>query len=112
MLRDFRTLTKPAAQRAGLTVKGQVNHSKWFRDPATGVHSNDIESEWARFKLWYRRKFAYMRASNHTSHAKRRQLLEDHVVEYVYYTNVGQSMGAVMKAFVGATKRVHHVAGV
>ena len=42
----------PAVQRAGLNMEGQVCHVDTFRNPATGVHSNDIESEFAKFKAW------------------------------------------------------------
>lgn len=91
--------TPPAAIAAGQQLMGSCNHSRNYRNPATGVHSNDIESEWARFKLWYRTKFAFVRAGPGKSEEAARQVIENHMWEYMYYTNVGDSMDAVMRAF-------------
>ena len=41
--------TPAAVQGAGSQMMGTVKHSQCWRNPRTGVHSNDIESEFARF---------------------------------------------------------------
>ena len=78
---------------------GSVNHQDYWRDPVTGVHSNDAESEWARLKLFLRTKYSYARASNNTNEFAQDASIELKIAEYVYYTNVGRTMDAVMKAF-------------
>ena len=64
----------------------------------TGVHSNDIESEFARFKLFLRTKYARASATNHTDTAMKDLSMERKLAEYVFYTNVGRSMDKVMTA--------------
>ena len=80
-------------------MEGTVNHSQSWRNPETGVHSNDAESEFARFKLFVRVKYDYMRNSNASSEKLKGLAMERKLAEYVFYTHVGRSMKAVMSAF-------------
>ena len=91
--------TEAAAKKANLKVKGTVNHNKGFRNPVTGVHTNDVESEFARLKLFLRSKFGYVRSSNSTDVARKDEVLLLNVAEYVFYTNVGRDMASIMSAF-------------
>ena len=75
------------------------SYSKGSRNPDTGVHSNDAESEFARFKLFVRVKYGYMRATNATDKVKKDRALELKLAEYVFYTNVGRDMQHIMAAF-------------
>ena len=90
--------TPVAARRADLEMEGTVNHSKTFRDPDTGVHSNDIESEFGRFELWMRKKFAYNRMGNQATEEKKRSEFHRKLVESMFYTNVERSMSCIMEA--------------
>ena len=91
--------TEAAAKKANLKVKGTVNHNKGFRNPVTGVHTNDVESEFARLKLFLRSKFGYVRSSNSTDVARKDEVLLLNVAECVFYTNVGRDMASIMSAF-------------
>ena len=79
-------------------MKGTVNHSDNWRDPITGVHSNDAESKFARFKLFVRVKYDYVLATNVKSKSGKDRALELKLGEYVFYTNVGRDMAHVMSA--------------
>ena len=52
ILSDEWRATAPVVDAAGLRVEGQVNHNENFRHPATGIHSNGVESEFGRVKSW------------------------------------------------------------
>ena len=80
-------------------MKGTTNHSKNWRNPVTGTHSTDIESEFARFKLFLRVKYNWVRATNTQKAALKDWALECKLGEYVFYTNVGRSMEKIMGAF-------------
>lgn len=41
-------------QQLGYTHK-TVNHSRFFRDPTTGVCTNHVEGYWSKLKQWLRR---------------------------------------------------------
>ena len=96
---DEWTATPPAVNAAGSTMKGTCNHSAHWRDPVTGIHSNDAESEFARFKLFIRVKYDFMRATNSRDKKIQDRALELKLAEYVFYTNVGREMKHVMQAF-------------
>ena len=97
---DEHPSTPSAADQAGFTIDGRVCHRKEFRNPATGVHTNDVESEFARFKLWHRTKFAFVRvaAASESDESTRRANVMRKVMEYTFYTNVGRKMSDVMMA--------------
>ena len=91
--------TPGAVEAAGSSMLGTCNHSKSWRNPITGIHSNDAESEFARFKLFVRVKYDYMRATNATDPMKKDRAMELKLAEYVFYTNVGREMRHIMAAF-------------
>ena len=91
--------TPGAVAGAGSNLRGTVNHSKNWRNPETGYHSNDIESEFARFKLFLRTKYDWVRATNNKNPVLKDLALERKMAEYVFYTNVGRTMAHVMEAF-------------
>jgi hypothetical protein len=64
-----------------------VNHQKEFR-AADGTHTNDAESEVARFKLWSRGKWSTVRTVNSKSSVKKQAVLKKHVDEYIVQTNL------------------------
>ena len=96
---DEWTATPPAVNAAGSTMKGTSNHSQSWRNPVTSVHSNDVESEFARFKLFIRVEYDHMRATNSTDYHTKDRALELKLAEYVFYTNVGRDMKHIMSAF-------------
>ena len=56
-----------------------VKREKHFRDPSTGFHTNDAESENNRLKQWFRTRYGEL------------QLNASEMDEYVFYVNVGSS---------------------
>ena len=56
-----------------------VKCEKHFRDPSTGFHTSDAESENNRLKLWFRTRYGEL------------QLNASEMDEYVFYVNVGSS---------------------
>ena len=80
-------------------MEGSVCHDENWRNPETGHHSNDAESEFARLKLLLRTKYGYVRQSNNKNFSKKDRTLELNVAEYLFYTNVGRDMENIMKAF-------------
>ena len=95
--------TEPAVVGQGRVMEGQVSHTHSFRHSETGIHSNDIESEFARFKLWSLTKFGSFRASNAPLEGDKRLELARKLIEYMFYVNVGKKMSDVMSAFSYAT---------
>jgi len=89
----------PAMIGAGSVMEGSVNHSQNWRNPDTGHHSNDAESEFARFKLFLRVKYDYVRTSNAKETVAKDRNMELKLAEYIFYTNVGNKMEHVMNAF-------------
>ena len=78
------------------------NHAQNFRNKKTGVHSNDAESEMARFKKWTRSKWTATRTVNSKSAAKKKAHLHKHVQEYILQTNLGKDMAVTMSTLVAA----------
>ena len=62
---DERKASKPALKTAGCKLAGTVHHAAGFRNPKKGHHTNDAESENARYKLWVRNKYSFVRSSIH-----------------------------------------------
>ena len=96
---DMWPSTAAASSMSGRELLGQVNHTYTFRDDVTGIHTNDIESEWNRLKTWYEKKYYRLRGSRACGEQQQRVVLELHLYEYMYYTNVGRSMADIMMAF-------------
>ena len=105
--------TEKAAANLKLPVK-VVNHNKTFR-AADGTHTNDVESEIAKFKLWPRGKWAKVRTLNSHCSEKKQTALKSHLDEYVAQTNLGTGMrlrmSQVMYAFrlLDTAKKYPHV---
>jgi hypothetical protein len=78
---------------------GSVSHRRGFRNPKTGYHSNDAESEVGRFKEFIKVKYSWVRTSNATTDAKKDVQPQRRIAEYMFYTNVGRSMDDIMKAY-------------
>ena len=87
--------TVGAVERLGYQHADPIVHGREFRDHETGFHSNDIESEFNRFKRWVRQRYGQLPPGGNASHAEFEDL---DLYEYTFYNNVGDSMGAVMKA--------------
>ena len=95
----------PAKREMKWKLLPPVIHQKWFRDPKTGVHTNDAESEIARVKGWMRKKaFTRGRAKNSDSPDS---ILQCHLDEFMFLKNMGKEMSTVMAAFV-FTNQVKH----
>jgi len=98
---DGWTATKAATEELGYRHPPPVVHKEHFRDPATGYHTNDAESEMNRAKSWCRKKYAFVRGNS--KHADEEDgsdgILSAHMDEYVYRTNIGDDFESVMKAF-------------
>lgn len=94
--------TAVAAAKQKLPLK-QCNHKQNMRDPKTGVHTNDAESEASRYKLWSRGKWSKVRSINKKTPEAKQKHLKQHVSEYIAQTNVGENMmlkmEQVMEAF-------------
>ena len=92
---DKWTATVSAVKQLGFRHCPPINHSKYFRDNATGFHSNDIESEFNLIKCFVRERYGRLVMTNEES-------LDDleagELYEHQFYTNVGQTMDKVMKA--------------
>ena len=77
-------------------LPGKV-HQKWFRDPTTGLHSNDAESEISKLKGWMRKRYGSIRGragpEDEVDHN-----LASKVDEYMFLNNIGSSMDNVMEA--------------
>ena len=82
---DGWTSTKTAVEQLGYKHAPPVKHDSVYRDPTTGFHTNDAESENARLKSWSRRRYG------------RLNLSEAEMCEYVYYVNAGASMPCVLR---------------
>ena len=91
--------TKKAVQELGYSMPPEmVNHSKWFRDPATGYHTNDAESEINRLKSWMRKKYGRVQTRGSGDEEPDR-ILTAHLDEFMVLKNVGNAMSTIMRAF-------------
>lgn len=96
--------TVGAVQRLGYKHADPIVHGREFRDRQTGFHSNDIESEFNRFKRWVRQRYGQLQTGGDESHEDYADL---DLYEYTFYINVGNSMGAVMKALAHSQGGAH-----
>ena len=76
--------TEKAVKSLGYRYAPPVKHEKHFRDPNTGFHTNDAESENSRLKRWSRQRYGKL------------QLNEHELDEYVFYVNVATSAHGVL----------------
>ena len=77
--------TNQAVQDLGYDCADPVVHEDGWRDTKTGFHTNDVESENQRVKGWSRKRYGRLNINSHE------------MDEYIFYTNVGTDMVAVMK---------------
>ena len=77
--------TESAVTELGYKHPPSVKHDKGYRDPKTGFHTNDAESENARVKGKNRVRYGKL------------QLNEQELAEYVFYVNLGKSMSKVLE---------------
>lgn len=73
-----------------------VNHSITWRDTASGFHSNDVESEFARLKKWIRERYGQLHFEKANDNED--DIDEGDLYEYTFYTNVGKGIYDVVKA--------------
>ena len=88
---DGWTSTQSAVRKLGFNCAPPVVHERNWRDPATGFHINDAESENARLKMWNRRRHGHLR------------LRGNDMAEYVFYVNLGDSVSSVMQGLAAAS---------
>ena len=96
---DKWTSTVAAVKSEGYKHADPIIHGKEFRNRDTGFHSNDIESEFNRFKRWLRERYGALKV-NSASTTNQHDCDDLDMYEYMYYINVGASMHDVMAAFV------------
>ena len=76
-------------------------HADNWRDPDSGYHTNDVESENHRMKMWLRQRYSKLRLNRMSEEGNESELdsvcVYD-VYEYCHYVNVGKSMEAVMQS--------------
>ena len=93
--------TAAAARNLGLKIK-ECQHSQNFRNKNTGFHSNVAGSEFARFKLWSRQKWARMRTVNSRDQSAQKAHMEGHVAKYILQTNCGNNMRLPLRTVLNA----------
>lgn len=96
--------TEKGVKALGYRMAPPVKHNLNFRDPLTGYHTNDAESEINRVKAWTRRKYAKLggKTSKSADPDGPDPIIESHLDEFMYLKNVGSDIDTVMKAFVFA----------
>ena len=84
LVHDGWSSTVSAVEALGYRSAPPVVHEDGYRDRKTGFHTNDVESENARLKLWNRHRYGKL------------QLNRQELDEYVFYANIGGSMSDVL----------------
>ena len=98
--------TTKAAKDNGLKMLGTCDHGTNFRNPRTGVHSNDAESEVARYKKWHRSKWTSVRTLHTKDQSKKQKHMEGKISEYVLQTNIGDAMQVDMATIMQALSKL------
>ena len=83
---DKSSYGEKAAKQMGYRHAPAVNHGTGWRDFKTGFHSNDAESENARFKRFSRRRYS-----------GKLNLSASFLYEYAFYVNMGDSISIIMQ---------------
>ena len=85
----------------GMKHAPPVIHAKHWRDPETGNHSNDAESENARLVMWMRQRYSKCRIKKSSlagtgdeTDLANTDILD--IFEYAHYVNIGATMTQVM----------------
>ena len=88
--------TKP---REGTKAAPPVNHSRGWRDRATGFHSNDIESEFSRLKRAVRERYGRLSFQSQGQEDDTAEAIDaGDLFEYAFKVNVGDSFCDCLKA--------------
>ena len=92
--------SSPALADIGFKSAPPVNHSQGWRDRATGFHSNDIESEFSRLKMYVRERYGRLSFQcQGADDAEETDAVDaGDLYEYTFKTNVGNSFFDVLKA--------------
>ena len=98
--------TTKAAKEGGLKMLGTGVHGTNFRNPKTGLHGNDAESEVARYKKWHRSKWTSVRTLNTKDQAKKQNHPEGKILEYVLQTDTGDAMQVDMATIMQALSKL------
>ena len=98
--------TTKAAKDNGLKMLGTCDHGTNFRNPKTGVHSNDAESEVARYKKWHRSKWTSVRTLNTKDQSTKQKHMKGKISEYVLQTNIGDAMQVDMATIMQALSKL------
>ena len=77
-----------------------------FVNPKTGVHSNDAESEVARYKKWHRSKWTSVRTLNTKDQSTKQKHMKGKISEYVLQTNIGDAMQVDMATIMQALSKL------
>ena len=85
LVHDGWTSTNAAIEALGYKHPPSVIHEDGYRDPTTGFHTNDVESENARLKTKNRTRYGHL------------HLNENELAEYVYYVNLGSTISKVLQ---------------
>ena len=85
LVHDGWTSTQAAVEQLGYKHAPAVKHDEGYRDVETGFHTNDAESENSRVKGWNRHRYGKL------------MVTKEEMDEYVFYVNVGEGIGDVMK---------------
>ena len=110
-----------AVKQLGYRHAPAVNHTTGWRDRVTGFHSNDVESENARFKTWLRCRYTRLKGiitdkveadveDDNIYEDKEVELLD--LYEYCHYINLGDTMKDIAFALAsqdGGCERRHYL---
>ena len=111
LVHDSWKASSAAIANLGYKAAPPVNHSKGWRDPNAGFHSNDIESEFSGLKRMVRERYGRLSfQATAMAAASSRSQNEDHddddviqagdLYEYVYRVNVGDTFDDILKALI------------
>ena len=91
--------SSPALAQLGFKAAPPVNHSRGWRDRATGFHSNDIESEFSRLKRAVRERYGRLSFQSQGQEDDTAEAIDaGDLFEYAFKVNVGDSFFDCLKA--------------
>lgn len=92
-----------AIAQLGYKSAPPVNHSAGWRDPKTGFHSNDIESEFSRLKGKVRERYGRLCFQATASSSSDDAVEDGDLYEYAYRVNIGDGFNDILKALIMAS---------